>query len=53
MWNCGLQRNILTMGSAPIFWPPDEKSRLIEKDPGGGKNWRQKEKGTVDDEMVR
>jgi len=36
----------------PIFWPPDMKSRLSRKDPGAGKDWRQKEKGTTEDEMV-
>ena len=34
-----------TDGEAPIFWPPDRKSQLIGKDPGAGKDWRQKEKG--------
>ena len=29
----------------PILWPPDEKNWLIGKDPGAGKDWRQKEKG--------
>ena len=38
---------------APIFWPPDANSRLIRKDPDAGKDWRQKEKGVVKDEMVR
>ena len=37
---------------APIFWPPDAKSRLIRKDPDVGKDWRQEEKGTTEDEMV-
>ena len=37
---------------APIFWPPDAKSWLIEKDPVAGKDWRQKEKGAAEDEMV-
>ena len=27
---------------APIFWPPDQKSWLIGKDPDVGKDWRQK-----------
>ena len=36
----------------PIFWPPDEKSWLIWKDPDAGKDLRQKEKGTTEDEMV-
>ena len=36
---------------APIFWPPEAKSWLIGKDPGAGKDWRQEEKGTTDNEM--
>ena len=36
----------------PIFRPPDVKSLLIWKDPDAGKDWRQKEKGTTEDEMV-
>ena len=36
----------------PIFWPPDAKSRLIEKDPDAGKDWGQEEKGMTEDEMV-
>ena len=34
----------------PIFWPPDAKSWLIGKDPDAGKDWKQKEKGTAEDE---
>ena len=37
---------------APILWPPDVKSWLIRKDPDAGKDWRQEEKGTTEDEMV-
>ena len=37
---------------APIFWPPDVKSWLTEKDPDAGKDWRQVEKGATEDEMV-
>ena len=37
---------------APILWPPDAKSWLIWKDPVAGKDWRQEEKGTTEDEMV-
>jgi len=37
---------------APILWPPDAKSRLIRKDPDAGNDWRQKEKGMTEDEMV-
>ena len=36
----------------PILWPPDAKSWLIGKDPDAGKDWRQKEKGMTEDEMV-
>ena len=36
----------------PILWPPDEKSWLIGKDPDAGKDWRQEEKGTTEDEIV-
>ena len=38
---------------APTLWPPDTKSWLTEKDPDAGKDWRQKEKETIEDEMVR
>ena len=37
---------------APIFWPPDEKSRLTGKDPDAGKDWGQKEEEATEDEMV-
>ena len=36
----------------PILWQPDAKSWLIWKDPEAGKDWRQEEKGTTEDEMV-
>ena len=36
-----------------IFWPPDVKNWLIGKDPDAGKDWKQEEKGTTEDEMVR
>ena len=35
-----------------IFWPPDVKTWLIGKDPDAGKDWRRKEKGMTEDEMV-
>ena len=38
---------------APIPWPPEEKSRLIEKNPDAGKDWGQEEKGVTEDEMFR
>ena len=36
----------------PVLWPPDAKSWLLGKDPDAGKDWRQEEKGTTEDEMV-
>ena len=35
-----------------ILWPPDAKSWLIRKDIDAGKDWRQVEKGTTEDEMI-
>ena len=37
---------------APILWPPDVKNWLIGKDPDAGKDWRQKEKGTTEKEIL-
>ena len=37
---------------ALILWPPDAKNWFTGKDPHAGKDWRQEEKGTTDDEMV-
>ena len=37
---------------SPILWPHDAKSQLVGKDPEAGKDGRQKEKGTTEDEMV-
>ena len=41
-----------TDADAPILWPPDAKNRLIGKDPDAGKDWRQEENGTTEDEIV-
>ena len=38
---------------APTLRPPDAKNWLIGKVPDAGKDWRQWEKGTTEDEMVR
>ena len=35
-----------------ILWPPDVKNWLIGKNFDAGKDWRQEEKGTTEDEMV-
>ena len=37
---------------APILWLPDAKSRLIGKDPDGGKVWKQK-KRVAENKMVK
>ena len=37
---------------ASILWPPDVMNWLIGKDSDAGKDWRQEEKGTTEDEMV-
>ena len=36
----------------PILWLTDAKSWLICKDSDAGKDWRQEEKWTTEDEMV-
>ena len=38
---------------SPVLWPLDVKSWLIGKDPDAGKDGRQKEKGVVEDEIVK
>ena len=37
---------------APILWPPDVKSKLTVKDPDAGKDLRQEEKGTTENNML-
>ena len=37
---------------APILLLPDGKNWLIGENPDAGKDWRQEEKGTTEDEMV-
>ena len=41
-----------TDAEALILWPPDEKRRLIGKDPNAGKDWGQEEKGATEDEWL-
>ena len=36
----------------PILWSSDAKTWLIWKDPDAGKDWRQEEKRTTEDEIV-
>ena len=44
---------VVTEGKAPILRPPNEKSQLIGKTSDALKDWRQKEKGAAEDEMVK
>ena len=37
---------------APVLWPPDGENRLTGKDPDAEKDWRQKEMGMAEDEVV-
>ena len=41
-----------TEAETPVLWPPDVKYWLIGKDPDARKDWRQEEKGIIEDEMV-
>ena len=41
-----------TDAEALILWPPDAKNWLIGKDSDAGKDWRQEEKGTTENQMV-
>ena len=41
-----------TETEAPILWPPDVKNQFIGKDPNSEKDWRQKEKGETEDEVL-
>ena len=36
----------------PVLWPPHAKNWLIGKDSDAGKDWKQEDKGTREDEMV-
>ena len=35
-----------------ILWPPHANNRFSGKDPHAGRNWRQEEKGTTEDEVA-
>ena len=41
----------MTEVEAPLLWPPNAKSQLIEKDPDTGKDGGQ-EKGATENEMI-
>ena len=48
---CSLEELMLKL-KLPTLWPPDAKSGVVWKDPDAGKDWRQEEKGTTEDEMA-
>ena len=55
-----LRKSVLNIHWKDWFWSwnsntlaPDVKNWFTGKDPDGGKDWRQEEKGTTEDEMVR
>ena len=41
-----------TNAVAPVLWPHNVKNWLSGKDPDTGKDWRQKEKGVEENEML-
>ena len=41
-----------TDAKAPILWPPDGKAWLIGKNPDAAKDWRQEEKGMIEEEEM-
>ena len=45
-------KGLIAEAETPILWPPDVKNWHLRKDPDAGKDWRQEEKGTTEDEMV-
>ena len=49
--HCGI-RWPLAIAETPVLWPPDAKNYLTGKDPDAGKDRRQEEKRTIEDEMV-
>ena len=46
------KRSTHTHAEAPVLWPPDAKSWLIETDSDAGKDGGQEEKRASEDEMV-
>ena len=51
-WSWIFIRRTDSEAETPVLWPPDAKNWLIWKDPDAGKDWRRKEKGTTENEMV-
>ena len=38
---------------ALVLWPSDVKNWLIREDPDAGKDWKQEDQGTTEDEMTQ
>ena len=51
-WTARRSNQSILKEISPELWPPDVKIQLIRKDPDAGKDRRQQEKGTTEDEMV-
>ena len=49
---CSVEGRTNSEAETSILWPPDAKNWLLGKDLDAGKDWRQEEKGTTEDEMV-
>ena len=49
---CSVEGRTNGEAETSILWPPDAKNWLLGKDLDAGKDWRQEEKGTTEDEMV-
>ena len=45
--------NLPKKANIPILWPPDVKNQTTGKYLDSGKDWKQKDKGVSEDEMVR
>ena len=43
---------MMAKAEAPVLWPPHVKSCLTGKAFEAGRDWRQEEKGTTEDEMA-
>ena len=50
--SCIYTGNTDAEAETPVLWPPDVKNWLIGKDPDAGKDGRQEEEETTEDEMV-
>ena len=51
-WALRIIGRIVSEAETPMLWPPNAKNWLIRKDPESGKDWRQEEKSTTENEMV-